>query len=110
MKTIEMVESCSYAHEGKPHLPQVHLVKGEAYEVNNKPLTSSIANKAVARGYAKFIETISEPVIEDFDPSAASLDEMIAFVEADVDISELIDTRLEEEELRQELVSLLKGD
>lgn len=111
MKSIIALATCVYAHEGKPWMAQVRLKKGETYVIDPNPetpnsVTSAIAGKAVKHENAEYTEGVVENN-EDFDPRAASYEEMIAFVESDEDMQELIDVNLEEDDLRAQLIELL---
>ena len=114
MKTFIALKSCQYAHDNKPWLPLVLLKEGEKYDVDGVRITLVLATQIVENGNAEFCEEEdkqkSDSVnTEDFDPRAASLEEMKAYVRANEELDDLIDLRMGEEELREELVSLLES-
>jgi hypothetical protein len=110
---IKVIISSSYAYKGKPWKSQPYLRKDTTLIVG-KDVDEEIAQKAVNANKAEYITIETEqngPVNEDFDPKAASFEEMKAFVRSDSEIDELLDLRtMDEDELREELVSLLDGE
>jgi len=119
MKLILALVNCSYAHKGEPWKEQVHLKAGQEYTVTRDSkvkngVTPDIAQRAVDAGKAEEVEVkqveaeVTSVPKEEFDPRAASHEEMKAFIKADADLDELIDLRLSEDDLREELISLLE--
>ena len=120
MKNIIALVTCSYAHKGEPWLPTVHLIEGRTYPVTldakvENGVTPAIANKAIDSGRAEEVKVEEEEITspeavsnEDFDPRAATHDEMKTFVRADKDLDSLLDLRVGEDELRSDLIALLE--
>ena len=115
MKTIIALKSCHYAHNDKPWLPLVFLKEKETYDIDGVNITIALADQIVENGNAEFCEQEEDTQksdsvkSEEFDPRAASYEEMKEYVKANEELDDLIDLRISEEDLRIELVGLLES-
>ncbi len=113
MRKIKGLRAGRVANPGKPHMPQLVIAKDREFETDGVKCTDEMFDVAIELGYAEELEVINKTPEQpdlDFDPRAASYDELVKFVEKDPELLELVDVRQDEEALRQEIVDLLEGE
>lgn len=128
-KPILCIVSCRYAFKGKPHLPQIVMLKGREYDSEVEDVANGIPMWVVEAALEKEqiklqnSQPVSEPAApvipaagsneneneDDFNPETATLDELKAFVKADEALDSVVDLRAAESTIRATVVAYL-GD